>query len=470
MVYMIKRDYHRVNGALRNALPYSDGRRIIMRQTDFTEGPITKSLLSFFFAMLLSNMLQQLYSLADMVIIGKGLGDTAVAAVGNFTTFAFLITGFIMGATNGFSVMISQAYGEKDFAAFRKAAASSVKLSALIAIFLTGVGLWLLNPVLHMMRTDQILIKDCRSYGYVIFGGLIITVFYNLLSAILRAVGDSRTPLLAIVVSTCVNIGLDLLFLFWFDTGVAGPAWATILAQAVSVLICWRRLYQIREFRLGRCDFAFAGKSERELLRNGVPMALMNSITSVGCIFVQGCINDYGVVYTSAYAVCNKYLNVFMLPGITLGFAVSAFAGQNFGTKKYGRIRSGIRAACIMALCWSVFPGVILFFCSKPLAGLLLAGQAAVACTVIYLKYLALFLVLLNLLFVFRSCVQGMGKSAVPMCSGIVEMAVRICAIFWGLPAFGFTAAVYAEGLAWLEALLLNLVSYLFYIRQHTDT
>lgn len=440
-----------------------------MRQTDFTKGPIAQSLLSFFFSMLLANILQQFYSFADMVIIGKGLGDTAVAAVGNFTTFSFLLTGFVMGVTNGFSVVISQVYGGKDYAALRRAAASSVKLCALSALILTGIGSWCLHPVLHLMQTEQTLIRDCLSYGYVCFGGLAITIFYNLLSAVLRTVGDSRTPLLAIAVASGGNIGLDLLFLYVFDTGVAGPALATVLAQFVSVAICGGRLYKMEEFRLGKCDFICDRKLEWELLRNGVPMALMNSVTSVGCIFVQGCINGYGVAYTSAYSVCNKYLNLFMLPGITLGFAVSAFTGQNFGAGEFRRIRSGTRAAGIMALVSSLILGVALLFFSELLAGLMLEGQEAVGYTSLFLRFLAAFLVLLNLLFVFRSCVQGMGKPAVPMCSGIVEMAVRIAVIFFGLPILGFSAAAYAEGAAWAGALILNHATYRYIkIKWHT--
>lgn len=372
-----------------------------------------------------------------------------------------------MGMTNGFSVVISQAYGEKDFAAFRRAAASAITLSVLAALYLTGIGLWCLRPFLHIMRTEQMLIADCLSYGYVIFGGLTVTVFYNLFSAMLRAVGDSRTPLLAVVASSCINIGLDILFLFILDIGVAGAAWATIFAQLVSVAICGGRLFTIREFRLSGCDFAvdFDYKMERELLRNGVPMALMNSVTSVGCIFVQSCVNGYGVAYTSAYSVCNKYLNLFMLPGITLGFAVSAFSGQNFGAGKFERIRRGMKSVCLLALFWSLFLGMILFFFAKPLAGLMLKGQEATAYTSVFLKFLALFLVLLNLLFVCRSCVQGMGKPAVPMCSGIAEMAIRIGVIFFGLPVLGFAATAYAEGAAWVGALFLNLACCLHFFR-----
>lgn len=264
-----------------------------------------------------------------------------------------------------------------------------MKLCALSALILTGIGSWCLHPVLHLMQTEQTLIRDCLSYGYVCFGGLAITIFYNLLSAVLRAVGDSRTPLLAIAVASGVNIGLDLLFLYVFDTGVA---------------------------------------------------------------------------FTSAYSVCNKYVNLFMLPGITLGFAVSAFTGQNFGAGEFRRIRSGTRAAGIMALVSSLILGVALLFFSELLAGLMLEGQEAVGYTSLFLRFLAAFLVLLNLLFVFRSCVQGMGKPAVPMCSGIVEMAVRIAVIFFGLPILGFSAAAYAEGAAWVGALLLNLAAYLLFM------
>lgn len=431
-----------------------------MNNTDFTRGSITKSLLCFFFPMLLANILQQIYSFADMVIIGKGLGDHSVAAVGNFTTLSFFITGFIMGITNGFSVNISQAYGKKDFITLRRHVASSIKLSAISAALFTLAGILLLHPVLLLIKTDRVIMSDCLSYGYIIFGGLVITVSYNLISSILRAVGDSRTPLLAIGVSSVINITLDLLFIFLFGSGVFGPAYATVFSQLISVVICYCRLRKMKELRLKKYDFHSDWKSEIELLKNGVPMALMNSITSVGCI------NDYSVVYTSAYSVCSKYLNFFMLPGITAGFAVSAFSGQNYGAKKFERIRGGIKTAVFIALFSALALGIILYFFSTQLAGLMLTGQEAIACASTFLKFLTLFIVLLNLLFVFRSCIQGLGKPAIPMCSGIMEMLIRIPVIFFGLPVFGFTATVYAEGMAWTGALALNIISYIYFLKQ----
>ncbi len=203
------------------------------------------------------------------------------------------------------------------------------------------------------------------------------------------------------------------------------------------------------------------------MLKNGLPMAFMHAMTSVGCIFVQSCINGYGVAYTSAYAVCNKYLNFFMLPGITIGFTMSSFTGQNFGGKEFKRIRGGTKMACIMAVLSALLLGMVLFFFSDLLAKIMLTGQEAAACAYIYLRFLALFMVLLNVLFVFRSCVQGLGKPAVPMCSGIVEMLIRIPAVYFGLPVFGFAAAIYAEGIAWIGALTLNGISYICFLKKY---
>lgn len=437
-----------------------------MDKTDFTKGSITRSFLIFFFPMLFANILQQIYSFADMVIIGKGLGDNAVAAVGNFTTFSFFLTGFTMGITNGFSVNISQACGEKNFIKLKKTIAQSVKISAVFAAAFSAIGLLLLKPILQIMKTDGQLINDCLSYGYIIFCGLPVTIAYNLFSSVLRGIGDSKTPLAAIGVSSAINIILDLLSVFIFGSGVSGPAFATVISQLISAVICCFKICRKDELKIGKCDFISDIKSVKSLLKNSLPMAFMNSITSVGCIFVQSCINGYGAAYTSAYSVCNKYLNFFMLPGVTIGFAISSFSGQNFGAKEFERIRSGTKTAGIMAVISAVFLGIILFFFSDPLAELMLNGQEAVGYTSTFLKFLALFIVLLNLLFVFRSCVQGLGKPFIPMCSGIIEMIIRIPAVYFGLHIFGFTAAVYAEGAAWVGALTVNIISYTYYLRQ----
>lgn len=437
---------------------------MVMNTNDFTKGSVSKVLLRFFFPMLLTNILQQIYSFADMVIIGKGIGDNALAAVGNFTTISFFLTGFIMGITNGFSVNIAHSYGEKNHHSLRKAIAASINLSAVFAIVFTLIGLLFLNPVLITAKTDASIMRDCLSYGYVILSGLFITVAYNLVSSVLRAVGDSKTPFIAISISSVINIILDLLTIYVFDLGVTGPAYATVLSQFISVLICCLKLYKIPELKLTKEDFAIDFRLSIELLKNGVPMACMNSITSVGCIFVQSCINEYGVIYTSAYSACSKYLNLFMLPGITIGFSISAFTGQNFGAKTYDRIYRGVKTACSIAFVSALLLGTVLYFFSYQLAKLMLTGNAAIEYTAAFLRFFAFTLILLNLLFVFRSCVQGLGKPLLPMCSGIVEMLIRIPAIYIGLPLYGFKATAYAEGLAWMGAFMINLIAYIQFL------
>lgn len=314
-----------------------------MKNNDFTKGSVSKSLMLFFLQMLFTNILQQVYSLADMIIIGKGLGDEPVAAVGNFTTLSFILTGFTLGLTNGFSVNISQAYGENNFAKLRKLIASSIKISAVIAAVFSAAGLLHLKNFLLIMKTDAVLISDCISYGRIIFSGIGVSIAYNLFSSVLRGIGDSKTPLLSIGIASVINIILDMLFIFVLRSGIWGPAFATIVSQLMSALICYLRLHGVNELKLCSNDFICGSSEYVSLLKNGLPMGLMNSVTSVGCIFVQGCINSCGVIYTSAYSACNKYLNIFMLPGITIGFAVSAFSGQNYGAGKYERIRSGTR-------------------------------------------------------------------------------------------------------------------------------
>lgn len=435
-----------------------------MTGIDFTKGSITKNLLLFFFPLLLTNTLQQAYTFADTVIIGRGLGDDALAAVGNFGTFSFFVTGFSMGIMNGFSVNFSHTFGSGNMTALRKIFGNAAALAVIVTAVLTAAGSALLYPVMRMMRTSDTIMHDSLVYGYIIFGGLFAAVFYNLCSALLRAVGDSRTPFTAICISSLVNIVLDLLFVYVLKTGVSGPAFATVFSQLVSGLICVYRLAKSKTVSLGgmsRNDLSLNGASAKSLLKNGIPMACMNSVTSVGCIFVQGCINGFGAAYTSAYSVCNKYLNLFMLPGITAGFTSAAFTGQNCGAGDLIRIRKGTKISCVVAAVSALLLGAALFAFPEQLARLMLSGDEAVACTVMFLKRFAFFLVLLNLLFVFRNTVQALGKPLVPMCSGIAEMLLRIPAIMFGLPLIGFKAATYAECAAWAGALAINAFFYL---------
>ena len=430
------------------------------KANDLTNGKVSSLILRFYFPMLLTNMLQQMYNIADTAIVGKGLGNNALAAVGNMSSLTFLIFGFSMGLTNGFSVIVAQNFGAKDHKKLRRAVASSVMLCFIIAAVLTAVSIAFLRPVLGLLRTDSAIMHDGLVYGYFIFGGLIATISYNLCSCILRALGDSKTPFVAIIISTIVNICLDTFCIFVLKTGVEGAAVATIISQIVSAFICFRRIRKIDVLNITKEDFRGNGKLYAELFGNGLPMALMNSITAVGCMVIQYFVNGLGVAYTTAYSACSKFINLFMQPSCTAGFAMSAFTSQNYGAGKFSRIREGLHVCLAISMISYVILGSVMVFFPGYLAGVMVNGSEIIKIAKSYLPICGIFLFAVDLLFVFRNGCQGFAKPLVPMISGIVEMALRIGIIALFINITGFRATAYAEVSAWIGALLLNMASF----------
>lgn len=441
----------------------------MVRTNNLTEGKVSKILLGFFFPMLFTNLLQQVYTFADAAIVGKGLGDNSLAAVGNMTSLTFFITGFSIGMTNGFGVIIAQNYGSGNYEKLRKCIAASVKLSAIISVLLTIVGLVFLKPVMTAINTSADIMDESLLYGYIIFGGLVTAVAYNMCSGILRALGDSTTPFKAIIVSSVVNVGLNCVFIFGFGTGVEGAAIATIISQLLSALICFARIRQIEIISLSREDFATDMQLNGALLKNGIPMACMNSVTAVGSMIVQSYVNALGVVYTSAYSVGIRYINLLMIPSLTAGLSMSSFAGQNYGAGKYQRIRDGVKVSLAIALIAYVFVGAALLLVPKFLAKIMVSGDEAVALSVEFLRIVGVTFWIISVMFVFRNAVQGMGYPFIPMCSGVLEMVMRISAIVLLLPRIGFKATAVAEAAAWSGALLLNFIAYVIHIRKKAD-
>ena len=435
--------------------------------SDFTKGSPARLILGFFWPLLMTSMLQQLYNFVDTLIVGKGLGDNALAAVGNMGSLFFLIIGFSLGLSNGFGIMIAQSFGAKQYDRLRRNVAATIQLALALTLLLTLISLPLLPTALRLLRTDEVIMADSLKYGRVIFAGLFSAIAYNISSGMLRSLGDSKTPLKAILVSSVLNLGLDSFFIFVLHTGVEGAALATVISQIVSTLICLRQLRKIEFIHLHREDFRNERSLYLGLLKNGLPMAFMNSITAIGCMVVQFFVNGYGVIYTSAYSVCSKYNNLFMNPAFTVGNAMSAYASQNFGAKEYGRIREGLRVCLRIALVAYLALGSLMIFFSRPLAELLLDGDAAISLVENYLPLTGVALIAVDFLFVFRSACQGMGFPLLPMCSGILEMVLRICVIAFFMKSLGFQATAWAEAAAWSGAMLMNMVTYFRIIRKH---
>lgn len=418
------------------------------RTYDLTEGKVTKLILRFYFPMLFANLLQQVYNLADTAIVGKGLGDNALAAVGNMGSLTFFIIGFSVGLTNGFSVSIAQSYGAKDFDRLRKSVASSITLGLVITVILTVLSIVFLRSVLVLLDTDPAIIGDSLLYGYIIFGGLITTIAYNLCSAVLRALGDSKTPLIAIIASSIINVGLNCLTIFVMKTGVEGPAAATIIAQVVSAVICFAKLRKIEFLHLSPSDFRPNGEMYANLMKNGSAMV------------VQFYVNGLGLAYTTAYSACMRYLNLFMDPACTAGFTMSSFASQNYGAKKYSRIMEGLKVCLSIALVTYLLFGSVMVFAPRTIAGFMLNGAETIEIAAQYLPVCGVMIFAVDFLFVFSSGVQGMGYPFIPMCSGIAEMVMRVGVIVLFIGQFGFLATAYASISAWIAALLLNAVAF----------
>ena len=430
------------------------------RVVDFTQGDPAKHILAFFGPLLLTSTLQQLYNFVDAFIVGKGLGDHALASVGNMGSLFFLIVGFSFGLANGFSVLIAQSFGAKDIEKLRHRLAGTLQLAVILTVVLTTLSIIFLPRALMLMRTDKLLMGNCLKYGYIIFGGLFAAICYNTSSAVLRALGDSKTPLLAIIVSSVINLFLDWFLIFVIHTGVEGAAIATVASQIISSLVCLYKLKTIKMISLEKRHFTNDRKVYTDLLKNGLPMAFMNSITAIGCMSVQCFINGYGVDYTTAYSACSKYINLFINPASTAGVAMSSFTSQNYGAEEYGRIREGLRVCLLIALSSYVLLGALMTFAPRFLAGILIEGNEAINLAVEYFPICGISMVAVNCLFVFRSGVQGMGQPIIPMWSGVLEMVLRIVVISVLIGRIGFSAAAFAEVSAWLGAFIFNTVAF----------
>ena len=428
--------------------------------TDFTSGSPAKHILKFYWPLLFTSMLQQVYNFVDMMIVGKGLGDHALASVGNMGSLFFLIVGFSFGLANGFGIIIAQCFGAKDMDRLRHRLAATIQLAAALSVVLTAFSLIFLPHALKLLRTDELLMDNCLKYGYIIFGGLCSSISYNVSAAILRSLGDSKTPLKAIVISSILNMSLDSFFIFVVHTGVEGAAIATIVSQVVSSVVCIRRLSQIDEIKLKRSDFKNEKRVYFELFKNGLPMAFMNSITAVGCMAVQYFINGCGVDYTTAYSACSKFLNLFMNPASTAGNAMSAYTSQNYGAKEYKRIKEGLWVCLMISFVAYILLGSLMVFMPDRLAVILLEGDNPIRLATEYFPVVGMWLITVDCLFVVRSGVQGMGRPIIPMWSGVLEMVLRIVIIWAFISRVGLRAAAYAEASAWVGALIMNIYAF----------
>ena len=426
-------------------------------ECDMTKGPIVRLLLSFSIPLFLGNLFQQLYSMVDTIVVGRFVGVEALAAVGSTSGFSFMVVGFAQGLTAGFSVIISQRYGAKDMEAMRRSYAMSIigslLMSVIIAVFFCLMSL----PFLRIINTPENIIGDANSYISIIYAGIGTAVFYNLFSSILRAVGDSRSPVIFLLLSSVLNIVLDLFFVIVIPLGCSGVAIATIIAQGISALVSFIYIkIRFPMFCLRKEDWDFDPKLLIRLMRIGIPGAVQFSVCAVGVIIVQAAINDFGSDTVAAYSVGGKIENLITQFFPAIGMGLSTFAGQNLGAGDFGRIKKGFRTAFMIMVIGAIASMLIARILAVPFSYLFMdsrtTSEAIISETVQYVNTVAWFFIPLGMIYLYRTGCQGLGSGIIPMFSSVTELIFRIIAAFTLPIAFGYTGICFASPAAWMAA------------------
>lgn len=419
---------------------------------DLTQGNVAKLLLFFAFPTLLSNVFQQFYNLADTAIAGHILGDNALVAIGASSTVNSLVLSFAWGLNGGFGIIIAQCFGAKDFKKLKKSVAISLSINVLFSLIVCIFGIFMSRPMLQALNTPAARLNEANSYISVILVFIIVPMLYNLEAVILRSLGDSKTPLYFLIFSSVLNIILDYVLIKFTHMGVKGAAVATVLAQLLSVILCFVVILKnFKIIRLKKNDFHFSASLFKNMMSAGMAMAVMNSIFSIGSIIMQGSINALGEDVIAAHLGSRKVAEMFMQPLVTIGTACSTFVGQNYGALKIGRIKASIKYSTIYSLIWSVFTFFILWFFGGQIARLVTgsASQVVFDNTQMYLRINAPFYFVLGLLFTLRFSIQSVDRKMPPIISSSMELASKIAAAYLFIPLWGYLGACIAEPLSW---------------------
>lgn len=419
---------------------------------DLTQGNVAKLLLFFAFPTLLSNVFQQFYNLADTAIAGHILGDNALVAIGASSTVNSLVLSFAWGLNGGFGIIIAQCFGAKDFKKLKKSVAISLSINVLFSLIVCIFSIFMSRPMLQALNTPAARLNEANSYISVILVFIIVPMLYNLEAVILRSLGDSKTPLYFLIFSSVLNIILDYVLIKFTQMGVKGAAVATVLAQLLSVILCFVVILKnFKIIRLKKNDFHFSASLFKKMMSAGMAMAVMNSIFSIGSIIMQGSINALGEDVIAAHLGSRKVAEMFMQPLVTIGTACSTFVGQNYGALKIGRIKASIKYSTIYSLIWSVFTFFILWFFGGQIARLVTGSASHVVFdnTQMYLRINAPFYFVLGLLFTLRFSIQSVDRKMPPIISSSMELASKIAAAYLFIPLWGYLGACIAEPLSW---------------------
>lgn len=430
---------------------------------DLTQGKPIKVILRFTIPLLLGNLFQLFYNLIDAIIVGHTLGKDAFAAVGATSALNFLIMGFAIGITSGFSIIISQRFGANDDEGVKQSFAIGLCLTFITAVVLTIVAVSLAEPLLQIMQTPQDLIADAHDFLKAIFGGMVFTVIFNYLSNVLRAIGDSRTPLIALIISTVLNVILEFVFILGLHAGVFGAGVATIIAQAFSVvfLVLFIKL-KVPVLHIQRYHFRFKKPEVLKHAALGYPMGFQSSIIAIGSLILQIVLNKMGTDVVAMQAIGRQIDQLAMLPMMSLGLAVTTFTAQNFGAKQYKRMLVGLKHSVIVCVIWALAFAALLLTFNQFFSGLFISADETAIIHLAYEYYLVngLLYWVLAILFIVRGFIQGYGNSLIPTLAGMAELVMRAGVSVLSLVTVGLIGVLFSSPAAWIGSVIILVPSY----------
>ncbi|MFN2927459.1 MATE family efflux transporter [Lachnospiraceae bacterium YH-ros2228] len=442
-----------------------------MNKSRLTEGDPLSIIIKFTLPLLIGNVFQQLYNMADTIIVGQFVGQNALAAVGSTGTIMFLIQGLANGFSSGFTVMTSQRFGAEDKEGTRRSVSNALIMSTVVILILTIVSTSSMHAILNLLNTPKEIYQYAYDYIFVICAGLFCTVYYNLFAALLRAVGNSRVPLIFLVFSACLNVGLDLLLIIQFSMGTRGAAVATVVSQGISAILEAVYIFlRLPDLHMPKDFYRMNYKMARSQLVVGLPMALQFGITASGTMILQAGINTYGAIAVASYTAASKVQNLLCQGYMSLGQTMAAYTGQNYGAGKVGRIHGGVRAAMKLDVVYSIIVGCLALLLLRPAMYLFFDAGTNIDRLMPYAwPYMiasVICFIPLGMIFIFRNTMQGAGYGLMPMLGGVVELFCRMAFAVSSMLTGIYILVAMSDASAWVGAGLFTFLAYRKIIRQ----
>lgn len=436
----------------------------VMRVKDMTQGNPVKLIIAFAIPLFVGNIFQQIYNMVDTMVVGYGLGDSAIAAIGATTTLYNLVVNFAWALNNGYGIVVTQRFGAGDEKTMKKAIAGMIELDIAVTVILSLLALVFLHPLMKFMNIPEAIFAQAYTYIFIIYAGMITTIAYNMFAGILRAMGNSRSPLYFLIASSVLNVVLDVLLVLVIPLGVAGAAVATVIAQAVSAILCGAYVFKhYGKYMPEKEDYKVPKEVIADLFTTGVAMALMITVIDLGSLIFQRANNVYGEMIITAHAAARRIITMFMAPISTISTANATFIGQNWGAKKIERIRTNMKKVLGIEVLWAVFSAVLMYLLGDTMVRFVtgtddaeVIKNAVMSIRIHFSCYPAL-----GILVCLRNAMQAMGRKAAPVISSCIELGMKIFAALWLIPHFGFLGTCVTEPVTWVLMMIFLVVVYI---------